>query len=110
MRNLYFLKPSSDPNYLEITFQFTPRKPGKQVIQLPIWRPGRYQAQNFAKNIPVLKAYCGGVPITISKIASSTWTLEASEPVEIRYSYYANQPDAGGSVPYVTTAPVAVFA
>jgi predicted metalloprotease with PDZ domain len=98
MRNLYFLKSSSDPNYLEITFQFTPRKPGKQVIQLPIWRPGRYQAQNFAKNIPVLKAYGGGVPIAISKITSSTWTLEASEPVEIRYSYYANQPDAGGSV------------
>jgi predicted metalloprotease with PDZ domain len=45
-----------------------------------------------------LKAYSEGVPIPISKIASSTWTLEASEPVEIRYSYYANQPDAGGSV------------
>ena len=98
MPNLYFLRPSAQPNFIEIIFQFTPRKPGKQVVQLPIWRPGRYQAQNFAKNIPVLKAYSGGVPITISKIASSTWTLEASEPVEIRYSYYANQPDAGGSV------------
>ena len=98
MRNLYSLTPSAQPNYLDITFQFTPRKPGKQVIQLPIWRPGRYQAQNFAKNIPVLKAFSGGVSITIEKIASSTWTLDASESVEIRYSYYANQPDAGGSV------------
>ena len=98
MPNLYSLRPSATPNYLDITFQFTPRKPGKQVIQLPIWRPGRYQAQNFAKNIPVLKAFSGGAPIAIHKIASSTWTLEASEPVEIRYSYYANQPDAGGSV------------
>ena len=98
MRNLYFLKSSSDPNYLEITFQFTPRKPGKQLIQLPIWRPGRYQAQNFAKNIPVLKAFSGGISIPIRKTASSTWELEATEPVEIRYSYFANQPDAGGSV------------
>jgi predicted metalloprotease with PDZ domain len=98
MPNLYFLRPSAQPNFIEIIFQFTPHKPGKQVVQLPIWRPGRYQAQNFAKNIPVLKAYSEGVPIPISKIASSTWTLEASEPVEIRYSYYANQPDAGGSV------------
>ena len=98
MRNLYFLKSSSDPNYLEITFQFTPRKPGKQLIQLPIWRPGRYQAQNFAKNIPVLKAFSAGISIPIRKTASSTWELEATEPVEIRYSYFANQPDAGGSV------------
>jgi len=98
MPNLYSLKPSAQPRYLDITFQFTPRKPGKQVIQLPIWRPGRYQAQNFAKNIPVMKAFSGGVSIPIEKIASSTWTLDASEPVEIRYSYYANQPDAGGSV------------
>jgi predicted metalloprotease with PDZ domain len=90
--------PSAQPNYLDITFQFTTRKPGKQVIQLPIWRPGRYQAQNFAKNIPVLKAYSGGVPIAINKIASSTWILDATGPVEIRYNYYANQTDAGGSV------------
>lgn len=98
MPNLYALKPSAQPNYLDITFQFTPRKPGKQVIQLPIWRPGRYQAQNFAKNIPVLKAISGSSPIEIRKTASSTWELEASGPVEIRYSYFANQPDAGGSV------------
>lgn len=98
MRNLYSLKPSATPKYLDITFQFTPRKPGKQVIQLPIWRPGRYQAQNFAKNIPVLKAFSGGVSIPIDKITSSTWSLEASQSVEIRYSYFANQPDAGGSV------------
>lgn len=98
MRNLYFLQPSEQPNNLDITFQFTPCKPGKQVIQLPIWRPGRYQAQNFAKNIPVLKAYSKGIPIAIEKIASSIWSLEATEPVEIRYSYFANQPDAGGSV------------
>ena len=98
MPNLYFLRPSAQPNFIDITFQFTPFKPGKQVVQLPIWRPGRYQAQNFAKNILVLKAFIGGVPVGIHKISSSTWTLEASEPVEIRYSYYANQPDAGGSV------------
>ena len=98
MRNLYSLKPSATPKYLDITFQFTPRKPGKQVIQLPIWRPGRYQAQNFAKNIPVLKAFSGGVSIPIEKITSSTWSLEASQSVVIRYSYFANQPDAGGSV------------
>jgi len=98
MPNLYSLKSSAQPNYLDIIFQFSPRKPGKQVIQLPIWRPGRYQAQHFAKNIPVLKAFSGGVSIPIEKIASSIWTLDASESVEIRYSYYANQPDAGGSV------------
>lgn len=98
MLNRYHIQLAEKPNYLDITFQFTPRKQGKQVIQLPIWRPGRYQAQNFAKNIPVLKAFIAGVPLAIVKTASSTWELEASEPVEIRYSYYANQPDAGGSV------------
>ncbi|MEN9702985.1 MAG: hypothetical protein RLZZ209_411, partial [Bacteroidota bacterium] len=98
MPNLYSLKPSATPNYLDITFQFTPRKLGKQVIQLPSWRPGRYQAQNFAKNIPELKAFSGGDSIAIHKTASSTWELQAEGPVEIRYSYFAKQPDAGGSV------------
>ena len=55
MRNLYFLQASAQPNFLDITFRFAPRKPGKQVIQLPIWRPGRYQAQNFAKKYPCSK-------------------------------------------------------
>jgi predicted metalloprotease with PDZ domain len=98
MPNLYSLKPSAQPNYLDIIFQFSPRKPGKQVIQLPIWRPGRYQAQHFAKNIPVLSAFSAGQAIEIRKTASSTWELDASESVEIHYSYYANQPDAGGSL------------
>ena len=98
MPNHYRIQPSAQPNFIDIIFQFTPRKPGKQVIQLPIWRPGRYQAQNFAKNIPVLRAYREGVPIKIEKTASSTWSLEATEPVEIHYCYFANQPDAGGSV------------
>ena len=95
---IYLLRKSEKPNFLDITFQFVPRKPGKQVIQLPIWRPGRYQAQNFAKNIPVLKAFSAGKSIEIVKTASSTWELETKGPVEIRYSYFANQPDAGGSV------------
>lgn len=87
-------------HWIRILFEFTPNQSGNQIICLPIWRPGRYQVQNFAKNIPHVKAFQGLKEIQISKIEISKWLLDIknSQSVRIEYSYYANQRDAGGSV------------
>jgi predicted metalloprotease with PDZ domain len=65
------------------------------LLHLPIWRPGRYQAQNFAKNIASVSSSQG--PVTKSDL--SAWTLEVLEikPITVSYRYHAEQPDAGGS-------------
>jgi len=87
-------------NWLQIECEFRPKKSGRTKITLPIWRPGRYQVQNFAKNLPEIKAYQGVNQISISKIESSAWELHGVETTLIKlvYTYFAVQRDAGGSV------------
>ena len=87
-------------NWLQITCEFQPKKLGQIKIGLPIWRPGRYQVQNFAKNLPEIKSHQGDKKIPIIKIESSVWELQCAEiaPIKMEYTYFAVQRDAGGSV------------
>jgi predicted metalloprotease with PDZ domain len=87
-------------NWLQIECEFQPKKLGRIKIALPIWRPGRYQVQNFAKNIPEIKSYQGDKQVSIAKIESSVWELNCTEiaPIKLVYTYFAVQRDAGGSV------------
>lgn len=85
-----------EDRFLSISLEFTPQRVGPQEIHLPIWRPGRYQAQYFAKNIATIQSSRG----RIVKSGLSTWTLDVDslEPVVLTYRYFADQPDAGGCV------------
>lgn len=85
-----------EDRFLSISLEFTPQRVGPQEIHLPIWRPGRYQAQYFAKNIATIQTSRG----SIVKSGLSTWTLDVDslEPVVLTYRYFADQPDAGGCV------------
>jgi len=70
-------------------------------LQLPSWRPGRYEMANYAQNIyKVSSNYDNGKPLKTYKIAKDRWRIEVLEKksIVIHYSYYAYQPDAGGSV------------
>ena len=83
------------PKALDIRLTFQPARLGPLKLHLPIWRPGRYQVQHFAKNIATVKSNLG----VVLKTDLSTWTLEVTslEPMTISYRYHAEQPDAGGS-------------
>lgn len=85
-----------EDRFLSISLEFTPQRVGPQEIHLPIWRPGRYQAQYFAKNIAGITSSRG----LIRKSGLSTWTLtiDSLDPVVLSYRYFADQPDAGGCV------------
>ena len=87
-------------NWLQISCEFQPKKLGSLKIGLPIWRPGRYQVQNFAKNIPEIKSFQGDQQLSIDKIESSVWEINCTEiaPIKLEYTYFAVQRDAGGSV------------
>ncbi len=68
-------------------------------VQLPAWRPGRYELQNYAANIKCFKAYGEkNRPLSFVKIARNRWNVavEQSEKIKICYQYYAYQMDAGG--------------
>jgi predicted metalloprotease with PDZ domain len=69
-------------------------------LQLPAWRPGRYELQHFAKNIQKFEVYDSDNKLLKSKkITKDRWLVQTEGATDIvaRYRYYANVQDAGGS-------------
>lgn len=69
-------------------------------LQLPSWRPGRYEMGNFAKNIQKFRITDGkGTPLQYRKVTKDRWEVrtEGVEQLVVDYNYYATQMDAGGS-------------
>ncbi len=70
------------------------------TFALPFWRPGRYAAQSFARNIGEIQAHDEqGNALPIQRISKLKWTVEAQQgqSVNLQYDYYTHQLDAGGS-------------
>jgi len=68
------------------------------VMQLPAWRPGRYELGNFAKNIRKFSVQNEkGESLAFKKISKDSWLIpcKGSATIKLSYEYYANQADAG---------------
>jgi predicted metalloprotease with PDZ domain len=85
-------------NFIEIQAQILSSE-AQILLQLPAWRPGRYELANFAKNVRSFKAVNqNGKELTVRKITKDCWQIFNSPQntqVTISYEYYANQLDAG---------------
>jgi len=69
-------------------------------LQLPAWRPGRYELSNYAKNILSVAGYTlDNELLFIEKTNRQRWRLHMNghTAAVIRYEYYAQQMDAGNS-------------
>lgn len=68
-------------------------------MQLPAWRPGRYELQHFAQKLRAVTATANGESIAIEKVNKDRWKVQAggAKELEISYSFFARQMDAGGS-------------
>ncbi len=69
-------------------------------VQLPAWRPGRYELGNFAKNIRRFEVFDGdGNILKFQKVTKDRWKIftNGSDVVDIRYEYFAAQMDAGST-------------
>jgi predicted metalloprotease with PDZ domain len=69
-------------------------------IQLPAWRPGRYELGNFAKNVQKWAAYDPtGNLLSSKKITKDLWevTTKGNASIHIQYNYFANEINAGSS-------------
>jgi predicted metalloprotease with PDZ domain len=91
-----------DPNSKYIAIEATLyHNNNKEIeVQLPAWRPGRYELQNFAKNIQTFEAFTrDGILLQTKKITKDRWLVDAqgNSEVVLKYRYYADQTDAGGS-------------
>ena len=70
-------------------------------LQMPAWRPGRYELQNFAQFIRKVKAVDGhNQNLPISKLSKDSWIIDThtTDSVVVSYEFYADMPNAGGSV------------
>ncbi len=90
------------PHQHFVDIRFTVNNPGRDVtyLQLPSWRPGRYEIQNFAKNIQKFHVEDGnGNPLPFRKVTKDRWEVETKgvQKLEVIYNYYAVQMDAGGT-------------
>jgi len=92
----------TDPeaHFLNITYSITDISQSHIEIQLSAWRPGRYEIQNFAKNIQFIEAISTiGDKLVIQKITKDRWKVETKgeNEIKINYCYYAAIQNAGSS-------------
>lgn len=70
------------------------------LIQLPAWRPGRYELGNFAKNVQKWAAYdAKGNALQFQKITKDCWKVQTKGVAElhVKYNYYAVDLNAGST-------------
>lgn len=87
-------------HYIDIEFIINDVNENEILVQLPAWRPGRYELGNFAKNVQKWNAYNQeGTPLAFEKVTKDSWKVytKDTEQVHIKYNYFANEINAGSS-------------
>ena len=87
--------------YIDIETTLETQGKSQLVVHLPAWRPGRYEIQNFAKFIRDVKAFDShNDELTVKKIKKDSWRVftKKSDKITIRYQFYADFQNAGGSL------------
>ncbi len=89
-----------ESHFLEITCRISDLDSESIELQLPAWRPGRYELQHFAKNIQQFSIFDqNNAPLPFHKITKDRWHVATAGATElvVRYNYYANIQNAGSS-------------
>ncbi len=87
-------------HFIDIEMRVEKHDASELILQLPAWRPGRYELGNFAKNIQQFSV-CDiqGNPLKFEKITKDTWKVSTPDisTVVVSYNYYANELNAGST-------------
>jgi len=93
---LYQKNPAS--HYIYIDLETETLGAERMYLQLPAWRPGRYELVNFAKNIKKPEAFGDNNQLLkIRKLGKDLWEIDCTETryLKFTYSYYAAELNAG---------------
>lgn len=88
--------PSS--HYIDVEITIDTINTSTLELQLPAWRPGRYELGNFAKNIKRFEAFDEATnSLLIKKSSKDLWQIETNQSKKIRvtYSYHTTEINAG---------------
>jgi predicted metalloprotease with PDZ domain len=96
----YKLRTSNrDQHYLDIEFN-TKVTEETTTIQLPAWRPGRYELGDFAKNIQQFEVKDeNGIALKFNKVTKDSWEVNTKNAKEIivNYNYYSIDFNSGST-------------
>jgi len=95
-----FFENKTEKTFLDIIISVDVTEKGMSSFRLPSWRPGRYELQNFSQNVRGFTAKNQkGEALKVIKKDKDTWLIntEGVTKLEVAYSYYARQMDAGGT-------------
>lgn len=99
MSHIKFSAQQPSQQFVRITCEFN--VDGDQTeLQLPSWRPGRYELGNFAKNVRNFKVFDENAnPLKFNKITKDRWRVETmgASKIQVTYQYYANELNAGST-------------
>ena len=93
-----FSKPHD--HFIDIEFIADKISADETLIQLPAWRPGRYELGNFAKNVQKWAAFDSeGNALKFQKITKDCWKVQTKgiSGIHIKYNYYAADLNAGST-------------
>src|ERR1700712_5573107 len=85
--------------FIEIEFYIDNIQADSLTLRLAAWRPGRYELQNYSRNIQKIKVCAAdGTTLAFSKTGKETWEVNSSsaQAMIVTYTCYAYQMDAGG--------------
>ncbi|MBS9523765.1 M61 family metallopeptidase [Litoribacter alkaliphilus] len=85
--------------FIQIRLELYCRQGEKVLLQLPAWRPGRYELAHYAQKLRGFKVFLEEKPVASSKATKDlfTFTAENSGTYSIQCDFHACQMDAGGS-------------
>lgn len=90
---------SSQQQYIHITAEIDVFNEPLR-LQFPVWRPGRYELGNFAKNVRSFQVFNHeGSPLMFEKTNADEWLVETNDTrqVLVTYAYYAAEFNAGST-------------
>lgn len=97
IRYKLFLKhPAS--HYIYVDLYIDGIKSDSIDLQLPAWRPGRYELGNFAKNVKRVDVFDKSEkPLEFKKTTKDCWRVNTKgiSEIKVTYSYFANELNAG---------------
>src|SRR5690606_20208937 len=85
--------------YIDIELVVTDLKQDEVGLRIPAWRPGRYETQNYSRNIQRFSVHDeNGNSLEFNKSEKEKWSIKTSgiNSIIVKYNYYAYQMDAGG--------------
>ncbi len=105
-------------HFIDVECEITDINQEYLELQLPAWRPGRYELQNFAKNIQSFEVFDEkNKQLEVRKITKDRWkvSINGASIITVKYNYYANVINAGSSfvdekVLYVNPVNLCIYA